>query len=90
MLWHIFENRWENKQFIHQRVSGIDDIRKEVAKWPPDEVERVTGLPETQVKNAERRSHAAPSLNSLNMSRFRKLDVYRAERACCRRTLFGA
>jgi formate dehydrogenase major subunit len=54
LLWHIFENGWEDKQFIHQRVYGIDDIRKEVAKWTPDEVERVTGLPEAQVKNIAR------------------------------------
>src|SRR5436189_2586709 len=51
MLWHIFENGWEDKEFISQRVYGIDDIRKEVAKWTPDEVERVTGLPEVQVKH---------------------------------------
>ena len=51
MLWHIFENGWEDKEFIHQRVYGIEDIRKEVAKWTPDEVERVTGLPEAQVKH---------------------------------------
>jgi formate dehydrogenase major subunit len=50
-LWHIFENGWEDKEFIHQRVYGIEDIRKEVAKWTPDEVERVTGLPEAQVKH---------------------------------------
>ena len=50
MLWHIFKNGWEDKEFIHQRVYGMDDIRKEVEKWPPDEVERVTGLPEGQVK----------------------------------------
>ena len=51
MLWHIFENGWEDKEFISQRVYGIDEIRKEVAKWMPDEVERVTGLPEVQVKH---------------------------------------
>jgi len=51
MLWHIFENGWEDKEFISQRVYGIDEIRKEVAKWTPDEVERVTGLPEVQVKH---------------------------------------
>jgi formate dehydrogenase major subunit len=51
MLWHIFENGWEDKGFISQRVYGIDEIRKEVAKWTPDEVERVTGLPEVQVKH---------------------------------------
>ncbi len=51
MLWHIFENGWEDKEFISQRVYGIDEIRKEVAKWMPDEVERVTGLAEVQVKH---------------------------------------
>ena len=50
MLWHIFQNGWEDKEFIRQRVYGMDEIRKEVEKWPPDEVERVTGLPEAQVK----------------------------------------
>src|SRR5437588_2704153 len=50
MLWHIFHNGWEDKEFIRQRVYGMDEIRKEVEKWPPDEVERVTGLKEAQVK----------------------------------------
>ena len=45
ILWHIFENGWEDKEFIRQRVYGMDDVRKEVAKWTPDEVERVTGVP---------------------------------------------
>jgi formate dehydrogenase major subunit len=51
MLWHIFENGWEDKEFLSQRVYGVDDIRKMVAKWPPHEVERVTGLPEAQVRH---------------------------------------
>jgi formate dehydrogenase major subunit len=33
MLWHIFENSWEDKNFIQQRVYGMDEIRTEVAKW---------------------------------------------------------
>jgi formate dehydrogenase major subunit len=49
MLWHIFKNGWEDKAFIRQRVYGMDEVRKEVAKWTPDEVERVTGVPENQV-----------------------------------------
>jgi formate dehydrogenase major subunit len=62
ILWHIFENGWEDKQFIQQRVYGIEDIRKEVAKWTPDEVERVTGLPEAQVKHIARLfSHEKPA-----------------------------
>jgi formate dehydrogenase major subunit len=50
LLWHIFENGWEDKEFIRQRVYGMDDIRKEVAKWTPDEVERVSGVPGEQLK----------------------------------------
>jgi formate dehydrogenase major subunit len=50
MLWHIFQNGWEDKEFIRKRVYGMDDVRKEVAKWTPDEVERVSGVPGEQLK----------------------------------------
>jgi formate dehydrogenase major subunit len=51
MLWHIFKNGWENKEFIQQRVYGMDEIRQEVAKWPPEEVERVSGVPGEQLEH---------------------------------------
>ncbi|WPB85574.1 formate dehydrogenase subunit alpha [Sediminicoccus rosea] len=50
MLWHIFQNGWEDKEFIRQRVHGMDDVRAEVAKWTPQEVERVTGVPGAQLR----------------------------------------
>ncbi|MPZ55537.1 MAG: molybdopterin-dependent oxidoreductase [Rhizobiales bacterium] len=50
MLHHIFKNEWEDKDFIRQRVYGMDDVRKEVEKWTPEEVERVTGVPGAQLK----------------------------------------
>ncbi len=50
MLWHIFQNGWEDKEFIRQRTYGMEEVRAEVAKWHPQEVERVTGLPEGQIK----------------------------------------
>src|SRR3954471_16572227 len=50
LLWHVFQNGWEDKDFIAKRVYGMDDVRKEVAKWTPDEVERVTGVPGEQLK----------------------------------------
>src|ERR1700733_3349027 len=50
MLWHIFRNGWEDKEFISQRVYGFDEVRAGIDKWPPDEVERVTGLPAAQVE----------------------------------------
>ena len=52
MMWHIFENGWEDKEFIRQRVFGMDDVRAEVAKWNPEEVERVTGAKPELVKRA--------------------------------------
>jgi formate dehydrogenase major subunit len=50
MMWHIFKNGWEDKEFIAQRVYGMDDVRKEVEKWNPQEVERVTGVPGAQLE----------------------------------------
>ncbi len=52
MLWHIFENGWEDKEFIRQRVWGMDQIRKEVKRWTPEETERVTGVRPELVRQA--------------------------------------
>ncbi len=52
ILWHIFENGWEDKEYINNRVYGMDKIREEVKKWTPEETERVTGVPEAKIKAA--------------------------------------
>ena len=54
MLWHIFENGWEDKKYIRQRVYGMDEVRAEVANWNPAECERVTGADEDTVREAAR------------------------------------
>ncbi|MBW4962948.1 formate dehydrogenase subunit alpha [Sulfitobacter sp. CW3] len=54
ILWHIFENGWEDKEFIRTRVWGMEEIKTEVAKWTPDEVERVTGTPGAQLERVAR------------------------------------
>ncbi len=54
MLWHIFENKWEDTEFIRTRVWGMDQIRAEVKKWDPKECERVTGVPGSQMKRVAR------------------------------------
>lgn len=46
MLWHVFENGWEDKEFLRQRVWGMDAIKEEMARWNPAEVERVSGVDE--------------------------------------------
>ena len=50
IMWHIFENKWEDKEFIRQRVYGMEDVLAEVKKWDPVETERVTGVPGAQLK----------------------------------------
>jgi formate dehydrogenase major subunit len=50
MMWHILQNGWEDKEFIKQRVYGFEDVRKEIEKWNPQEVENVTGVPGEQLK----------------------------------------
>jgi formate dehydrogenase major subunit len=54
MLWHVFKNGWEDRTFIEQRVFGLEEVRKEVAKWTPAEVEKVAGVPEEAVFRAAR------------------------------------
>ena len=49
IMWHIIKNGWEDKEFIRQRVYGYEDARKEMEKWNPEEVERVTGVPGAQL-----------------------------------------
>ncbi len=54
VLWHLFENGWEDKEFIRQRAWGMDRVRAEVAKWNPEEVERVSGVPGSQLRRVAR------------------------------------
>ncbi|HHW62755.1 MAG TPA: molybdopterin-dependent oxidoreductase, partial [Rhodocyclaceae bacterium] len=55
LLYHIFQNGWEDKQYIEDRVFGMDRIRDEVlAKWTPDKVEEACGVPEDQMLLAAR------------------------------------
>ena len=45
MLYHIFENGWEDSDYIAQRVWGMDQIREAVKAYPPDVVEDISGIP---------------------------------------------
>src|SRR6202165_5466356 len=50
MLHHVFKNGWEDPQYIHARVYGMDKVREEVLKkWTPDKVTEVTGVSEGDV-----------------------------------------
>jgi len=50
LLYHVFKNGWEDKQYIHDRVYGMEQVRKEVMeKYTPEAVEAVTGVPEKEM-----------------------------------------
>ncbi len=63
VLYHIFNNGWEDKEYIQARVYGMDKVREEVlAKWTPDKVEEACGVPEAEVyKVAETMAKNRPS-----------------------------
>ncbi|MEX1081364.1 MAG: formate dehydrogenase subunit alpha [Halofilum sp. (in: g-proteobacteria)] len=52
LLWHVFENGWEDTEYINNRVYGLEQIREEVANWTPDVVEDVVGLPREEMYQA--------------------------------------
>jgi formate dehydrogenase major subunit len=54
LLWHIFENGWEDSEYIRQRVYGMDQVREEVKKWDPGTTEDVTGVPEAEMLQCAR------------------------------------
>src|SRR5687768_3153935 len=50
VLYHIFKNGWEDKEYIRQRVYGMDQVKKEVMeKWTPANVTEATGVSEAEV-----------------------------------------
>ncbi|MBI3935346.1 MAG: formate dehydrogenase subunit alpha [Betaproteobacteria bacterium] len=62
MLYHIFKNGWEDKDYIKARVYGMDKAREEIMKWTPDRVEEVTGMKEHEVRDvAETMAKNRPS-----------------------------
>ncbi len=50
ILYHVFKNGWVDKEYVAQRVWGLDQVEKEVMKWTPEETEKVTGVPGAQVE----------------------------------------
>jgi len=55
VLYHVFNNGWEDKKYIDDRVYGMDKVRAEVmAKWTPDKVLEACGVDEATCLQAAR------------------------------------
>jgi len=63
VLYHVFNNGWEDKKYINDRVYGMDKVRAEVmAKWTPDKVQEACGVDEaTCLKVARTLAQNRPS-----------------------------
>ncbi|MDH5330408.1 MAG: molybdopterin-dependent oxidoreductase, partial [Aquincola sp.] len=63
VLYHVFKNGWEDKQYIADRVYGMDKVREDVlAKWTPDKVQEACGVDEaTTLKVAKIMAENRPS-----------------------------
>jgi formate dehydrogenase major subunit len=47
VLYHVFKNGWEDKQYLADRVWAMDKVREEVlAQWTPDKVQEACGVDE--------------------------------------------
>ncbi len=47
LVYHIFKNGWEDKEYIRQRVYGMEKVKEEVmAKYTPEVVADITGVSE--------------------------------------------
>ncbi|MBY0340592.1 MAG: molybdopterin-dependent oxidoreductase, partial [Rhodocyclaceae bacterium] len=62
ILYHVFQNGWEDKKYIEDRVYGMDKVRAEVMTWTPEKVLEATGVPEAEVRQmAETMAKNRPS-----------------------------
>lgn len=42
----ILREGWEDKEFLEERCIGLENVRETVQNYPPEEVTRITGIPE--------------------------------------------
>ncbi len=60
ILYHVFDNGWEDQAYIDARVWGMDEVREEVmTKWTPEEVKRVTGVDREPLYEIAKQIHEA-------------------------------
>lgn len=45
MMHLIIKNGWEDKKFIEERTEGYEALKEEVAKFTPEYVEKISGIP---------------------------------------------
>lgn len=62
--YELIENGWINEEYLSKHVVGLDELKKKVKNYPPDVVEKITGVPAKQIKDAAEILGKSPSLLS--------------------------
>uniref|UniRef100_A0A093XDL3 Nitrate reductase n=1 Tax=Talaromyces marneffei PM1 TaxID=1077442 RepID=A0A093XDL3_TALMA len=50
----LFANDWVDEEFVSKHVVGLEQLKKTVEKYTPEHVEEITGVPQSQLKEAAR------------------------------------
>jgi anaerobic selenocysteine-containing dehydrogenase len=48
----LFENNWVNSEWVEKHTVGLKELRETVSHYPPDVVEKITGVPIGELKKA--------------------------------------
>lgn len=54
MLWTIIKENLYNENFISSRTTGFDDLKKKIEEYPPERVEKITGIPYQKIADIAR------------------------------------
>ncbi|MFH1230756.1 MAG: molybdopterin-dependent oxidoreductase, partial [Planctomycetota bacterium] len=54
LMYVIIEEGLENKEFIKNRTEGFEEMKKVVMNYPPEKVEKITGVPADDIRKAAR------------------------------------
>lgn len=60
----LFANDWVNMEYVSKHVVGLDSLRKTVSEYTPNVVEKITGIPESQLRETAEVLAKTPSLLS--------------------------
>ncbi|KAL4876787.1 hypothetical protein BJY04DRAFT_231398 [Aspergillus karnatakaensis] len=60
----IFENGWVNEHYVSKYVCGLEELRNVIKNYTPEHVEKITGVPIHQLKEAAKALATSGSLLS--------------------------
>lgn len=62
LLYIALKEGWIDEEFISERTTGFEPVRRAVSSYWPDRVERITGIPERQLYAAARLLHVPTAM----------------------------